>query len=139
MYAKKDTMQKNKYLLDCNVYISYIINGKLADLVEYILNNDIFVLSCNELENEIADVLQRPHISKYLTEKANNYSDIIHTITHRVKITKKYTGSPDAKDDYLFALCLSHKAILVTGDKKLQRFKESPIQIISTTAFKNLF
>ena len=138
MCAKGDTMQANKYVLDCNVYISYIINGKLESLAEYILHNEIQVLFCKELATEIMDVLQRPHIKKYLHDTANSYLKIINAITLPVKITKKYTGSPDPKDDYLFAICISHKAILVTGDKILQRFDKSPISVITTTAFKQL-
>ena len=139
MYEKNDTMQANKYVLDCNVYISYIINGKLADLTEYIVLNDIEIIFCRELEAEIIDVLQRNHIKKYLKYTSNDYLEAIHLFTKNVKKTRQYKGSPDIKDDYLFSLCLSTKSTLVTGDKKLLNFKETPIPVISTTAFKKLF
>jgi putative PIN family toxin of toxin-antitoxin system len=139
MYAKKDIMQANKYVLDCNIYVSSIISGKLAILAEYILYNDIFVLFCNELETELREVLQRPHLHKYLTNAIDDYIQTINAITQKGQIRKKYVGSPDAKDDYLFALCLSYNATLVTGDKKLQRFAESPIPVISTSSFKLIF
>lgn len=132
-------MQENKYVLDCNVYISAIITAKLEHLAEYILENDITVIICTELENEITDVLKRHHLKKYNTNSIDSYLEIIRLFTQKVKITKKYIGSPDAKDDYLFALCLSCNAILVTGDKKLQRFIESPINVMTTKAFKQLF
>lgn len=139
MYAKKDTMQESKYVLDCNVYISAIISKKLELLVTYIIENDIIILYCNELEAEIIDVLNRPHIKKYYSNTVDTFLKTINLFTKKVKITKKYTGCPDPKDDYLFALCISHNATLVTGDKKLQRFAESPIKVITTTAFKQIF
>jgi len=139
MYAKEDTMQGNKFVLDCNVYISAIITGKLELLIVYILDNDINILFCNELEAEVTEVLNRPNIKKYFSGDIDSYLHTIKLVAKKVKIKNKYTGSPDAKDDYLFALCLSHKAILVTGDKKLQRFSDSPVKVITTTAFKQLF
>lgn len=132
-------MLENKYVLDCNVYISAIISAKLELLAEYILENEIRVIICTELENEITDVLSRPHLKKYNANNIDSYLEIIRLFTKKVKITKKYIDSPDPKDDYLFALCLSCDAILVTGDKKLQRFSETPISVITTTAFKQLF
>jgi len=66
-------MQENKYVLDCNVYISTIISAKLEWLAEYILENEIKVIICAELENEITDVLSRSHIKKYNTNSIDSY------------------------------------------------------------------
>ena len=46
--------------------------------------------------------------------------------------------SPDIKDDYLFLLAFSTDSIIVTGDKKLINWANSPVQVISLAAFKEI-
>ncbi len=54
---------------------------------------------------------------------------------HHIRI--KYKGSPDPNDDYLIDIVQQVKAIaLVTGDKALLKWKDSPIQIVSWKDFQ---
>ncbi len=47
---------------------------------------------------------------------------------------------PDPDDDYLFDIALSaHAKLLVTGEKALLNWSESPVEIISLSMFKKLF
>ena len=44
--------------------------------------------------------------------------------------------SPDLKDNYLFQLAFTTKAIIVTGDKQLLNWKMAPVRVISLSNFK---
>ena len=46
-------MRINKFVLDNNIWISYLITGKDQRLIDIISNNDLTVFSCNELLEEV--------------------------------------------------------------------------------------
>ena len=68
-------MQANRYVIDSNVYVSFIINRKLHKLAEIILFNDLAVYRCAELDAELKEVLGRPHIKNTLKGLCLNISD----------------------------------------------------------------
>jgi len=48
--------------------------------------------------------------------------------------------SPDPDDNYLYDIALSANAkLLVTGEKALLNWEDSPIETVSLSDFKNLF
>jgi len=58
------------------------------------------------------------------------------TICAFVSTKKKFKGSPDINDDFLFDLAIqSSTSIIVTGDKKLLSFEVENIRIISFSEF----
>jgi putative PIN family toxin of toxin-antitoxin system len=58
-------IQKN-YVIDVNIYISYILKDKLDELFIFFLEKDFEVFISIELINELKDVLLRDKFKKYL-------------------------------------------------------------------------
>jgi len=58
-------IQKN-YVIDVNIYISYILKDKLDELFIFVLEKDFEVFISIELINELKDVLLRDKFKKYL-------------------------------------------------------------------------
>lgn len=58
-------IQKN-YVIDVNIYISYILKDKLDELFIFALEKDFEVFISIELINELKDVLLRDKFKKYL-------------------------------------------------------------------------
>jgi putative PIN family toxin of toxin-antitoxin system len=58
-------IQKN-YVIDVNIYISYILKDKLDELFIFLLEKDFEVFISIELINELKDVLLRDKFKKYL-------------------------------------------------------------------------
>lgn len=80
------------------------------------------VAVCNELLDEVQDVLARPKISKRLNNE--NKADLISLLKHHTlmfKITKPYPKFEDEDDRFLLALLEESSAdVLVTGDAALE-------------------
>lgn len=86
------------------------------------------------------EVVNRKKFRKYFTEKdIQNILLFFDNITTSVKVSLSFCGSPDPKDDFLFALAQQTKSkFIVTGDKKLQAFTTKGVTTISLTALKNI-
>lgn len=116
-------MQNEVFILDSNIWISYVITKRLQNLVSIILDHNLIVLSSQHLKEEIAMVLARPKFKKYL--KQNDIAEVIalHTkLCQTVIISETTSLLSDPKDDFLISLYKTGKAtILVSGDKELLR------------------
>jgi putative PIN family toxin of toxin-antitoxin system len=116
-------MQNEVFILDSNIWISYVITKRLQRLVSIILDHNLTVLSSQHLKEEIAMVLARPKFKKYL--KQNDIAEVIalHTKLCQTVIVSETTSLlTDPKDDFLISLYKTGKAtILVSGDKELLR------------------
>jgi putative PIN family toxin of toxin-antitoxin system len=130
-----------KVVLDCNIWVSYIISRKLAELTDLVQVHHLTLFSCDELACELADVLSREKLAKYLTKNVGEYVDFYKDITTEIIITSFYKDSPDAKDNYLFDLAIqSGASCLVTGDKALLALGTvENVKVISWTEFKAYF
>jgi putative PIN family toxin of toxin-antitoxin system len=116
-------MQSEVFILDSNIWISYVITRQLQTLVAMIHNHKLTVLTSEQLVTEIREVLSRPKFKKYM-----KHSDIKEVITLHLKLcrfvgTEETTNQlSDAKDNFLLNLYNEGKAtILVSGDKELLR------------------
>jgi len=116
-------MQNEVFILDSNIWISYVITRQLHTLVTLINDHQLTVITNQRLVEEIQEVLSRPKFKKYL-----NPSDIKEVITLHLKLcrlveTKETTIQlTDPKDNFLLNLYHSGKATkLVSGDKELLR------------------
>ena len=116
-------MQKEVFILDSNIWISYVITKQLQTLVALIHKHQLTVLTSENLVEEIQGVLSRPKFKKYL-----KHSDIKEVITLHLKLcqlmgTQETTNQlTDTKDNFLLDLYNKGKAtILVSGDKVLLR------------------
>ena len=104
-------MQKEVFILDSNIWISYVITRRLDTLVTLIHDHQLTVLTSQRLIAEIQEVLLRPKFKKYLT-----HSDIKELIAIHVKLcqfvdTDETTNQlTDLKDNFLLNLYNKGKA-----------------------------
>lgn len=116
-----------KIIFDNNIWISFLIGKRLADLRSVFSRLDVEIYYCDELEREYLDVSHRPKIMKYVDEKqVERVHRLLVTMCHKAEIEKlKSTPVRDPKDVYLLTLSDVVKAdYLVSGDKDLLDLKE---------------
>ncbi len=135
-------MESKIFVLDTNIWISFVIGKKLHQLAEIITINNLLILNCETLENEIDNVLSRPKFKRYITDKDIDEAIIlIQKLSTTIQIgeIKKYTS--DLNDDFLFALCYKGNAdYIVSGDKHiLQSGITPPPVILSLHEFIKMF
>ena len=130
-----------KIILDVNIWISIFLKRRFDEFLEVSMNHNVDFISDENLRNELIDVISRKKFSK-----AFSVEDIIDAIkffddlTIFVSTEKKFSGSPDIKDDYLFYLAIQAKAkIILTGDKKFLDFKDENISLMTLSEFINKF
>ncbi len=125
---------------DTNIWVSYFIGRNTDEIALTILNHNLTVFSCIELEAEVVDVLSRAKFKKLIRLETDRYLFFLRSLTQSVQINKRFKGCPDDKDDFLFDLGIqTNSAFLVTGDKRLLTFDLSPIAVMSLKAFKETY
>jgi hypothetical protein len=114
-------MNREIIILDTNVWISYLLSHKFHDLTKLILDNRLEIVTCEDLANEMKEVLQRKKFKKYITGKDTKEAvDIYLKLCHMVEIEDNPSSFTDKKDNFLIGLYIAAKAtLLVTGDKRL--------------------
>lgn len=129
-----------KIILDTNIWVSYIIGKKLNNIAKLIIEHDLLIFSCEELEAELKEVLGRDKFLKLLHLEPEFYLDFIQSLTTTITISRKFQGCPDEKDNFLFDLAeQSQSEILVTGDKLLLGVKVDNIEVVSFKHFRESF
>jgi putative PIN family toxin of toxin-antitoxin system len=129
-------MPQSNFVIDVNIYVSYIIGDKLDELFLLVLENDFEVFISNALINELSDVLKRDKFKKYLKKPVHEYIKAVRQFGYHMEPSPLIINSPDPKDDYLFVLALPTESTIVTGDKLLLNWKQAPVPIISLAKFK---
>ena len=76
-------MQKEVFILDTNIWISYLITRRLNTLVSLIHEQQLIVLTSQHLINEIQGVLFRPKFKKYI-----KHSDIKEFLVIHLKLCR---------------------------------------------------
>jgi len=123
-----------------NCFVSIFINRETDWLLDYIISNKIEIFIDSNLLIELKKVLDYPKIKKYLPLGPAFYLNIVRVISTQVQSRSFNVHSPDKYDNYLFDLALSANAkILVTGEKALLKWQNSPVELISLSEFKELF
>lgn len=130
-------IQKN-YVIDVNIYISYILKDKLDEFFIFVLEKDFEVFISIELINELKDVLLRDKFKKYLKKSPLEFVNAVAQFGNLIEPGFQKIKSPDAKDDYLFCLALASESIIVSGDKPLINWKNAPVQVITLATFFKL-
>ena len=111
-----------RVVLDTNVLVSALISkGTPPDqLYQAWLGNEIELVTCAAQIDELADVLSRPKLRKYVDSA--DASELVSDIRLRaivildMPIPKR---SPDRKDDAILAAAVAGKAkLVVSGDKR---------------------
>ncbi len=81
--------------------------------------------------------MARKKIRKYLLNEPAYYKQIISNLLSQHYIQIHFNGSPDINDNYLIDIVQQTNSVgLVTGDKILQKWRNSPVQIISWKDFQ---
>lgn len=129
-----------RFVIDVNCFISIFINGETQWLSKYIIQNKIEIFIDQYLLDELQMVLEYPRIKKFLPMSTHIYTQFIQLVSTKIDSTPFHIKSPDPKDDYLYDIALSaHAKLLVTGERALLNWKDSPVETISLAAFKKLF
>ncbi len=127
----------SKIVIDTNVWISYFISKRFLEITQLIIDSDCQVFTCEELIDEIIDVISRKKFKNQVTFPIDFYIQLHKKLTTYQKIQIQFTGSPDLKDDFLYDLAIqTNSKILVTDDKKLLAFKNIYAEAISLASFK---
>jgi uncharacterized protein len=110
-----------KIIFDVNIWVSFGIGKNLGNLAELIQKSGFEVVSCLELDAELARVATYPKLQKYLsTDRIIEIFDLLARFAVYYKIESTNTVFVDAKDIYLLDLCdVSDAKYLITGDKPL--------------------
>lgn len=138
MAARKRKVKR--YVIDVNCFITLFINRETDWLLNYIAQNKIEIFVDEYLLSELIRVLHYPKIKKILPLNTFVYINFILLISTQIKATTFQIQSPDPEDNYLYDLALSANAkLLVTGEKALLAWTDSPVETISLSRFKKLF
>ena len=116
-----------RIVFDNNIWISFLIGKRLAELRSIFDRKDVEIYYCDELEREFLDVAHRPKILKYVNEKQiERVHRLMMVSCHLGEVIKlETTPVRDPKDVYLLALSDVVKAdYLVSGDSDLLELKE---------------
>ncbi|MBL7729619.1 MAG: putative toxin-antitoxin system toxin component, PIN family [Chitinophagaceae bacterium] len=140
-------MRVKRFVLDANIWISYIITGNENRLLKLKADNKLTFLICEELIVEIKRVLEYPQIRKYRinTKDALRF---IRSFTILIKLEYPIGDylPADPDDNYVIALALQANAGFVTsGDrhilsqKKVLETKYKKLRIITKAGFEKMF
>ncbi|MBR1513218.1 MAG: putative toxin-antitoxin system toxin component, PIN family [Bacteroidales bacterium] len=131
-----------KIILDCNIWISFLI-GHQAEWMKRILTDvrfDIFV--CDELLDEISDVISRPKIrSRVNDDEIEDFFRILYAFCRVAKIDHDaQVPVRDPQDLYLLSLAESVEAeLIVSGDADLISLKQhKSARMMTIASFKTL-
>ena len=137
MKTEKNGMKK-ALVVDTSVFLTYAAYDKIYRLVDAILLYDLEVFVNDKLLNEI----ERNIFKSIRVENANPIL-IFESIKENTKLVTTiptFTQSPDPKDNFLFDLAIqTNSEILVTQEKALLSFKESPVVIHDLKWFKETY
>ncbi len=131
-------MKPDRVVLDTNVFISLILTRRLDRLVAWHKDNNVRIYTCEELLEELKEVLARKHIKKNLTQPLSAYLRFIKSVTTEVVIDPRFDRAPDLKDNFLFDWAYTTKShFVVTGDRPLLNMKQvNRIKVVSLSEWQ---
>ena len=135
-------MKNEIFILDSNIWISYIITKRLHRLVALVQGSQLIILTSKQLIEEIRGVLSRQKFKKYIKTADVNEVIAIHIkLCRMIEINEARNWLSDKKDNFLLNLYDQGNAtILVSGDKELLReATELNYHVLSFKEFKLLF
>ena len=125
-----------RVVIDVNCIVSVFINRATERLVRYLSQNTIEVFYDTLLKAELVRVLNYAKIKKILPLKTELYVAILELIGTEITANKFDVQSPDKDDCYLYDIALTANAkLLVTGDKALLQWQDSPVDTMSLAHF----
>ncbi len=131
-----------RVVADANVLVSAALaRSPLAPsalVLDAALDGRIELLSSPMLLTEIASVLERPRLRRYLSidEAARFVTDLASQTTHVGDAPTPHPAAcRDPHDDYLVALAVATRAdAIVTGDRDLLELPEPPVVVLTPRA-----
>ena len=118
---KNRTDKPWRVVIDTNIWISFLIGKRLSGLHRHIDSGRIEIATCAMQLRELAEVLNRPRIRKYIPEaQAEEFIDLLLDVVLMVEPEQGPPLCRDPKDDYLLYTAMAAKAdYLVSGDNDL--------------------
>ena len=111
-----------KIIFDVNIWVSAFISPNMEKQVQaIILQDEVDIILCSELLEELKQTLQRSKFKKYLSaERMLLGIELVEQSSTFINLKSVVELCRDHKDDYLLALAKDAKAdFLLTGDKDL--------------------
>lgn len=114
-----------RIIIDTNLWISFLLGKCLSGLHNLIYSEKIVVVTCKEQFIELSEVLSRPKLRKYFSEKkVDDFFDLFDESTQKVGLETISELCRDSKDNFLVSLSIDSDAdFLLTGDKDLLELK----------------
>jgi len=112
---------KIRVVVDTNWWVSFVINRFKSQLAEALMNPRLRFYSSAELDNEILETLDLPHLQKFVRPEIKvEFLALYPAVVVKVPVFNEVTLCRDAKDNFLLSLSQDAQAdYLVTGDKDL--------------------
>ena len=111
-----------KVLFDTNLWISFMIGKRLSSLAIVLNRQDIEVYVCEQLLDEIQEVISRPKFDKLISKETRYYFfEMVYDVCYVTNVTIQ-AESPirDIKDLYLLSMAESVPVdYIISGDKDL--------------------
>lgn len=111
-----------KIIFDVNIWVSAVIGKKVEQQVQaIILQENVEIIACSQLFEELEQTLQKPKLQKYITpERVKLAMDLVKLSSTVVNPYSIIKFCRDDKDDYLLALAKDAQVdFLLTGDEDL--------------------
>jgi uncharacterized protein len=133
-------LNRNKIIIDTNLWISYLITKNYKWLDNLIINQNYRLVFSQELIDEFIEVAKRHKFKDLFTSE--DLEKLLQLFDHYglyYKITSNIELCRDPKDNFLLSLAKDSKTdYLITGDNDLLEIKKlGKTQIITITEFKN--
>lgn len=140
-------MRINRYVLDANIWISYLITNTEQTLTDIVIEHKITFYYCEELLVEIKRVLAYSHLKRYHINisAAINFIKQIGVAFTLIEPIKSYVPQ-DEDDNYVIALALqTNSGFITSGDKHIlsQKIilesKYKKLKILTKAEFERTF
>jgi putative PIN family toxin of toxin-antitoxin system len=123
----------SELVIDVNIWVKWAANNRIGAWLEAFGEFGIDLFGNSMLLEEMKDVMSRP----FFTKLSGNQIDIdvvvqeLSEVITMLEYEKISFNCPDPDDEYLIEAAFKSNSILVTNDKLLLEWKQSPIKSIS--------
>ncbi len=128
----------NNLVIDTSIFINYALFDKMYRISYAVEAYELHVFVNNHLLSEFEKNLVMA--SKKRQVDIDLAMKLMHSITICIESEPLFTNSPDPKDNFLFDLAIQTTSeVIVTQEKALLNFRESPVLIHDIKWFKETY